>query len=131
MNTENLANLLMEKQRWNYEQLAGECGISRQVLHRLLHTKPKTKRRTGFHLGVIASAFKNGLEAEALSVILGSKKGSSSTLRAAIIYPDLTPEELGEIKNAENVTHMSPLPSEVIRSIVEAHRFAKTQKHIR
>lgn len=88
----------------------------------MLCVKPKTERRTGFHLGVISTAFRYGFEAEALNVVLGDERGASSTLRAAIIYPDLTPEELSAIKDAEKITHMNLLPSEVIRSIVTACR---------
>jgi hypothetical protein len=121
MDTIELAKLLMQRLEWSYEDLARQCGIGRQNTHRTINGSVKTKRRDGFSLGVIAAAFRHGLEAEALSVILKQqeKLPISSVLRAAIMYPDLKPHELERLLQAEKVTSMFPLPAEVIRSIIE------------
>ncbi len=114
----------MQKLGWNYEDLAGKVGISRQVVHRAINNQIKTERRDGFHLGVVCVAFKHGFETEALSVVLerNGKQKASSVLRAAIMYPDLKPNELEKLLKAEEATYMSPLPTEVIRSIIEESR---------
>lgn len=124
MNTIKLAELLMQKLRWNYQDLASKVGVSRQGLHRAIKNPIKTERRDGFHLGVICVAFKHGFEAEALSIILGRNGNQkvSSVLRAAIMYPDLKPNELEQILRVEEMTNMSPLPIEVIKSIIEKSR---------
>lgn len=124
MNTIELAKLLMQRLGWNYEDLAGELGISRQVAHRTINNPIKTRRRDNFHLGVIYTAFKHGFESEALSVILRCKrtKEVTSALRAVILYPDLKPNELEQIIKIEEETKTSPLPAKTIRSIVKKFR---------
>ena len=122
----DLAKLLLEKQGWTHQRLSKECGTSRQNIQRLISGKPRKKK--GFYLGVLSAAFRYGLEAEAIHVIVGSTKALPSILRAVIMYPDITQEELAEIREAEKITHMDSLPSEVIRSIVAANREKKTGK---
>ena len=126
MTISDLAKLLLEKQRWTQQRLSKECGTSRQNVQRSISGKPRKKK--GFYLGVLSAAFRYGLEAEAIHVIVGSTKALPSILRAVIMYPDITQEELAEIREAEKITHMYSLPIEVISSIVTANRLKKNKK---
>ena len=122
----DLAKLLLEKQGWTHQRLSKECGTSRQNIQRLISGKPRKKK--GFYIGVLSAAFRYGLEAEAIHVITGSTKVLQSIVRAVIMYPDITQEELAEIREAEKITHMYSLPIEVISSIVTANRLKKNKK---
>lgn len=115
---------MMNERGWRHADLAQKCGVCRQVIQKNITGKIKTGRRHRFHIGVIATALRNGFEAEALSILLGDgeDKKVSTVLRAAVIYPDLSSSELELLNKAEKTTSMSPLPVEVIKSIVQTNR---------
>ncbi len=125
MNTIELAKMLMEKLDISYVELAIQCGLKRQTVYENLQRAASGKsKREGFHMMVLRLALKNGFEAEALTVLFGESKSLrvSSLTRAGIMYPDLTLYELSKLRNAEEVTRMSSLPAEVIKSIIEESR---------
>jgi AraC-like DNA-binding protein len=114
-----LAKLLMQKKGWNYSALAKECALSRQSVQRILTRQTKTARHELFPLSVLKAAMNNGLEAEVLEILLERDSARISTvLRAALEFPDLTPEEHTRLLEAEKVIDVSPLPAEVIKLVV-------------
>ena len=125
MNTIELAKLLMQKMDISYAELAEKCGLKRQTVYENLQRAASGKsKREGFHMMVLRLALKSGFEAEALTILFGEGESPqvSSLVRAGIMYPDLKPNELEQLIRAEEATHMSPLPAEVIKSIIEKSR---------
>lgn len=125
MTTIDLAELLMKKMGWGYEDIAQRCGLKRQsVYENIQRTKSGASQRGTFPLNILRLAFENGLQTEAFTVLFREETTPEITtlIRAAILYPDLSPDELAKLRTAEEVTSMSSLPKEVIESIIEKSR---------
>ncbi len=127
MKITDLARLLMSKKALGITQTALKLGVSRQVLARHLN-QPEEVRRRDFGLKVVALAFSSGLEAEAMSVLLGQEVLSSevsTAFKAAMMYPDLKSSEMEMILKTEEAVKNSSLPVDMIRSIIEISRSPK------
>lgn len=115
----------MNKTGMSLSELAKQCGLKRQTVYEnIQRADVGTQQRGIFPLMVLRLALKNGLEAEALAVLFGGYPSPEipTLARAGILYPDLTPDELLKLRKAEEVTCMSSLPTEVIKSVIEKSR---------
>lgn len=114
----------MQKLGWGYEDLAKECGLKRQTVYENIQRVDSGIPQRGiFPLMVLKLSLKHGLSAEAFTILFGENLNEVPTVvRAGVLYPDLTPDELSKLRNAEDVTNMSSLPAEVIESVIKKSR---------
>jgi hypothetical protein len=121
-----LAEKLKSERGLSLSKIADAGGQSRQAFYQS-HARDDitTLRVTGFGLSVIAAAVQNGYIAEAMTVLMGNEMRPTTVLIAALMYPDLKPEEMQLLLGLEETLNTSPLPTHFIQSLIQTHRTPK------
>ncbi len=124
MTLEDLVLRIRKRGGWNKTQVAKEFGLSRVTLYHRLREARKTKP---LELSALALACRLGLIKEAVAFLLGQPgpavAGNSTLMRAASLFPDLSPDELKVLRQLEEtVRGTEPLAVDLVRGIIERLR---------
>lgn len=106
-------------------EVAKIFGVNQNAVHRYLNTR-KNKNSDDIFSGTLRLAFDSDLQVETLQSLLSPVGVQvTTTLVASVIFPDISPKELLELRKVEELTGISPLHGDIVRSTVMRFRSAE------